>query len=111
MDQLVGDAEPPSRLHGDLWSGNACADAHGKPCVFDPAVSGGSRELDLAMMRLFGGFSRRTFDAYEESFPLLPGHAERVALYQLYFLLVHVAIFGAGYVAQTAGCLRTILRR
>ncbi len=111
MDQLVGDTEPPSRLHGDLWSGNACADGHGTPCVFDPAVSGGSRELDLAMMRLFGGFSRRTFDAYEESFPLLPGHEERVALYQLYFLLVHVAIFGDGYVAQTASCLRTILRR
>lgn len=111
MDRLVGDAEPPSRLHGDLWSGNACADAHGTPCVFDPAVSGGSRELDLAMMRLFGGFSRRTFDAYEESFPLLPGHADRVALYQLYFLLVHVAIFGAGYVAQTTECLRTILRQ
>jgi len=111
MEQLVGDAEPPSRLHGDLWSGNACADGHGMPCVFDPAVSGGSRELDLAMMRLFGGFSRRTFDAYEESFPLLPGHEDRVALYQLYFLLVHVAIFGAGYVAQTAGCLRTILRK
>ncbi|MBX3219018.1 MAG: fructosamine kinase family protein [Labilithrix sp.] len=110
MDELVGDAEPASRLHGDLWSGNACADEHGKPCVFDPAVSGGSRELDLAMMRLFGGFSRRTFDAYEESFPLLAGHADRVALYQLYFLLVHVAIFGDGYVAQTASCLRTILR-
>jgi fructosamine-3-kinase len=110
MDSLVGDAEPPARLHGDLWAGNACVDASGTPCVFDPAVSGGSRELDLAMMRLFGGFSRRTFDAYEESFPLLPGHAERVALYQLYFLLVHVAIFGAGYVAQTEECLRSIMR-
>jgi len=111
MDVLVGDAEPPSRLHGDLWSGNACADENGTPCIFDPAVSGGSRELDLAMMRLFGGFPRRTFDAYEESFPLLPGHPDRVALYQLYFLLVHVAIFGAGYVAQTDRCLRTILGR
>ncbi len=111
MDDLVGDAEPPSRLHGDLWSGNACADGNGTPCIFDPAVSGGSRELDLAMMRLFGGFPRRTFDAYDESFPLLPGHADRVALYQLYFLLVHVAIFGAGYVARTDRCLRAILRR
>ncbi len=110
MDRLVGDEEPPSRLHGDLWSGNACADARGTPCVFDPAVSGGSRELDLAMMRLFGGFPRRTFEAYEESFPLLPGHEERVALYQLYFLLVHVAIFGAGYAEQTDRCLRTIVR-
>ncbi|HVJ88426.1 MAG TPA: fructosamine kinase family protein [Labilithrix sp.] len=111
MDQLVGDPEPPSRLHGDLWSGNACADEHGTPWVFDPAVSGGSRELDLAMMRLFGGFTRRTFDAYEESFPLLAGHEDRVALYQLYFLLVHVAIFGDGYVGQTVACLRTILGR
>lgn len=110
MDSLVGDGEPPARLHGDLWAGNAGVDASGTPCVFDPAVSGGSRELDLAMMRLFGGFSRRTFDAYEESFPLLPGHAGRVALYQLYFLLVHVAIFGAGYVAQTEECLRSIVR-
>ncbi len=109
MSELVGEAEPPSRLHGDLWSGNACADGRGAPCVFDPAVSGGSRELDLAMMRLFGGFPRRTFDAYAESFPLLPGHADRVALYQLYFLLVHVAIFGEGYVEQTERCLRKVL--
>jgi hypothetical protein len=72
-------------------------------------VAGGSRELDLAMMRLFGGFPRRTFEAYEESFPLRAGHEDRVALYQLYFLLVHVAIFGAGYVAQTERCLRAIL--
>ncbi len=63
------------------------------------------------MMRLFGGFPRRTFDAYEESFPLLPGHVERVALYQLYFLLVHVAIFGAGYIAQTSRCLQATLRQ
>ncbi len=111
MDVLVGDEEPPARLHGDLWSGNACADARGVPCVFDPAVSGGSRELDLAMMRLFGGFPRRTFDAYEESFQLLPGHADRGALYQLYFLLVHVAIFGEGYQAQTDRCLRRILEK
>ena len=110
IDERIGEEEPPSRLHGDLWSGNACADEDGAPCVFDPAVSGGSRELDLAMMRLFGGFPRRTFDAYEESFPLLAGHPDRVPLYQLYFLLVHVAIFGASYAAQTERCLRAILR-
>ena len=109
MPELVGPEEPPSRLHGDLWSGNACADENRTPCIFDPAVAGGSREMDLAMMRLFGGFPRRTFAAYEESFPLLPGHEDRVALYQLYFLLVHVAIFGSGYLGQTEQCLRTIL--
>lgn len=110
MEALVGAEEAPSRLHGDLWSGNACADEHGQPCIFDPAVAGGSRELDLAMMRLFGGFPKRAFDAYAEAFPLLPGHADRVALYQLYFLLVHVAIFGQSYLGQTRRCLEGILR-
>lgn len=108
MDELVGEEEPPARLHGDLWSGNACVDEHGNPCVFDPAVCGGSREMDLAMMQLFGGFPRRVFDAYAESFALQPGHEDRVALYQLYFLLVHVAIFGSSYVGQTVACLQAV---
>ena len=60
-----------------------------------PAAYGGHRELDLAMMRLFGGFEERTFAAYDEAFPLAPGHEERVPLYQLYFLLVHLNLFAA----------------
>src|SRR5204862_1227715 len=94
LPELVGPAEPPARLHGDLWGGNAMADEQGAPVIFDPAVYGGHREVDLAMMRLFGGFGRRVFDAYAEVYPLAPGHEERVALYQLYPLLVHVNLFG-----------------
>jgi fructosamine-3-kinase len=100
MNEFTGDAEPPARLHGDLWGGNALAAASGEPVIFDPAVYGGHREIDLAMMRLFGGFSRRVFDAYRESYPLTPGHEDRVALYQLYPLLAHVNLFGGGYVSQ-----------
>ena len=99
-----GPAEPPARLHGDLWSGNVIVDPVGRPCLIDPAVYGGHREVDLAMMRLFGGFSDRCFDAYHEAAPLAPGHAERVGLYQLYQLyplLVHVALFGRSYVGRT----------
>lgn len=96
---LCGPAEPPSRLHGDLWAGNAMCDREGAPVLVDPAVYGGHREVDLAMMRLFGGFSPRTFAAYHEAFPLAPGASERVPLYQLYPLLVHVAMFGSGWVA------------
>lgn len=99
-DALCGPPEPPSRLHGDLWGGNALCDAGGEPVLIDPAVYGGHREVDLAMMRLFGGFSPRCFAAYEETHPLAPGHEQRVALYQLYPLLAHVALFGAGYVGQ-----------
>ena len=71
----------------------------------DPAVYGGHREIDLAMMRLFGGFGAEVFDAYEEVWPLAPGSEERVGLYQLYPLLVHVCLFGSHYAAQLSGTL------
>ena len=97
LPQLVGPSEPAARLHGDLWGGNLHVDQQGAPCLIDPAVYGGHREMDLAMMRLFGGFSEAVFGAYQEAWPLAPGHAERVALYQLYPLLVHVNLFGGSY--------------
>ena len=100
LEDLVGPQEPPARLHGDLWAGNAMTDVDGRPVVIDPAVYGGHREIDLAMMRLFGGFSTSVFEAYDETYPLAPGHEERVALNQILPLLVHVILFGAGYVSR-----------
>ncbi len=97
LDRLTGPPEPAARLHGDLWSGNAHVTEDGSPALLDPAVYGGHREMDLAMMRLFGGFSPRVFDAYEEVWPLAQGWEERVPLCQLYPLLVHVNLFGPGY--------------
>jgi fructosamine-3-kinase len=97
LGALCGPAEPPARLHGDLWSGNLMIDDRGGPCLVDPAVYAGHREIDLAMMRLFGGFEERVFEAYHETSPLAPGASERVGLYQLYPLLVHVVLFGGGY--------------
>ena len=93
----LGPPEPPARLHGDLWGGNAMVGADGLPVLVDPASFGGHREVDLAMMRLFGGFGPAVFDAYDEVFPLADGHADRVELYQLHPLLVHAAMFGGGY--------------
>ena len=98
LTQLVGAEEAPARLHGDLWGGNLHIDDAGAPCLIDPAAYGGHREIDLAMMRLFGGFGERVFRAYHEVFPLSPGYGERIALYQLYPLLVHVNLFGGSYV-------------
>lgn len=103
LDRLVercGPPELPRRLHGDLWGGNAMVDADGAPVLVDPAVYGGHREVDLAMMRLFGGFGRRVFEAYAEALPLAAGHEQRVALYQLYPLLVHAHLFGGAYVGR-----------
>jgi fructosamine-3-kinase len=105
LDRWTGPPEPPARLHGDLWGGNLLRTAQGLPALIDPAVYAGHREMDLAMMRLFGGFSPRAFSAYAEAFPLAPGHEERVALWQLYPLLVHVNLFGSGYLASVSRVL------
>jgi len=105
MKDLVGPLEPPSRLHGDLWSGNLHVDHRGHPCLIDPAVYGGHREIDLAMMRLFGGFGPRVFQAYNEAWPLARGAEKRVALYQLYPLLVHLNVFGAAYSSRVTSAL------
>ncbi len=105
LPELVGPPEPPARLHGDLWSGNLHVGPGGEPCLIDPAVYGGHREIDLAMMRLFGGFGPRVFAAYEEAYPLSPGAGERVPLFQLYPLLVHVNLFGGGYAASVEAAL------
>jgi fructosamine-3-kinase len=97
LPELAGPAEPPARLHGDLWSGNVLADASGRPRLIDPAAYGGHREVDLAMLRLFGGPGERCFAAYREAAPLADGHADRVELWQLFPLLVHAVLFGGGY--------------
>jgi fructosamine-3-kinase len=97
IDRLAGPAEPPARLHGDLWSGNVHADSEGRPWLIDPSAYGGHREVDLAMLRLFGAPSERLFSAYEELTPLAEGWEERVSLWQLLPLLVHAVLFGGSY--------------
>ena len=109
LPELAGPPEPPARLHGDLWSGNALMDAAGGPVVIDPAAYGGHREVDLAMMRLFGGFPPAAHAAYAEAAPLAPGHEERVGLWQLYPVLVHVCLFGGGYAGQARELLSRYL--
>ena len=97
LPELLPADEPPARLHGDLWSGNVLFARNGGPVLIDPAVYAGHREIDLAMMRLFGGFQDVAFAAYESVAPLQAGWAERVPVYQLYPLLVHAVLFGATY--------------
>jgi fructosamine-3-kinase len=96
---LAGPPEPPARLHGDLWSGNVMADdAEGRPLLIDPSAYGGHREVDLAMLRLFGAPSKRVFAAYAEIAPLAEGWEERVELWQLLPLLVHAVLFRGSYI-------------
>lgn len=97
----------PSLLHGDLWGGNWMQATSGQPVLIDPAVYYGDREADLAMTALFGGFPQRFYDAYQEAFPLASGYREREPIYQLYYLLCHLNLFGEGY----GGQIDTILNR
>lgn len=92
--------EKPALLHGDLWNGNLIINHQGGPCLIDPAVYYGHREVDLAMTRLFGGFADEFYESYHESFPLTPGFRERYDIYNLYPLLIHVNLFGSSYIPQ-----------
>ena len=107
LQQVGGPAEPPARLHGDLWSGNRLVDLHGQSWLIDPAAHGGHREFDLAMMRLFGGFGAECFAAYADAHPLADGWRERVALHQIAPLVVHAIKFGGAYVQAAATAIGT----
>ncbi len=99
-----------SLLHGDLWGGNVLVDRTNTPFLVDPAVYRGHREVDLAMLELFGSPGRSFDTTYREAAPLAPGYEEfRRGIYQLYPLLVHVNLFGGGYVGRTLDTLRASL--
>ena len=103
--------EPPARLHGDLWSGNVLADRAGRPWLIDPAAYGGHREMDFAMLDLFGTIPARTAAAYEEVSPLADGWRERIPLWQLFPLLVHAVLFGGGYLHQAHDLAEQLARQ
>ena len=98
---LAGPPEPVARLHGDLWGGNVLGNH-----LIDPAACGGHREIDLAMLRLFGWPGERFLAAFQEVAPLADGWRDRIDLYQLLPLLVHTEMFGGGYAAQAERAAR-----
>jgi fructosamine-3-kinase len=102
-------AEPPSLIHGDLWAGNVIEGPDGDACLIDPAVAYSHREADLAMTMLFGRFDDKFYDAYHSAFPLTQGWQERMDLWNLYPLLVHVNLFGDSYLTETVQILRKYL--
>jgi protein-ribulosamine 3-kinase len=98
--------QPASLLHGDLWTGNAISDENGAPALIDPAAHFGWAEAELAMTTLFGAFPKNFYSAYQAVRPLAPGFTERFDLYNLYHLLNHLNLFGAGYLSQVTSVLR-----
>lgn len=107
--RMLGDIFPeeaPSLIHGDLWSGNYMLDEKGQACIIDPAVYYGHREMDIGMSRLFGVFGSDFYEAYNEAWPMAPGWRERIDICNLYPLMVHVNLFGAGYLGSVEAVLR-----
>jgi fructosamine-3-kinase len=106
---VAGPDEPPSRIHGDLWSGNVLWSG-GSGWLIDPAAHGGHRETDLAMLALFGApYLDRILGAYADEAPLAPGWRQRVPLHQLHPLLVHVVLFGGAYREEALAAARAVL--
>ncbi len=105
---LLAHKTVPSLIHGDLWSGNYMYTANG-PALIDPACYYADREMELGMMQLFGGFSSRVWDAYQEEFPLPEGWLQRMRLYQLYHILNHYLLFGGSYGQQAQEIAREYL--
>jgi len=110
MDAFFTSYRPvPSLLHGDLWGGNWGTDSAGTPVIFDPAVYYGDRETDIAMTRLFGGFSNRFYTAYHPTWPLDQAAGTRRTLYNLYHVLNHLNLFGDAYLAQAEEMIGRLL--
>ncbi|MGW0421311.1 fructosamine kinase family protein [Streptomyces sp. NPDC003015] len=109
---LAGPAEPPARLHGDLWNGNVLWGADGHAWLIDPAAHGGHRETDLAMLHLFGcPHLDEVLRGYEQVAPLAEGWSDRIGLHQLFPLLVHAVLFGRGYAEQALSTAKAALER
>lgn len=106
---LVPDLEP-SLLHGDLWSGNILSTNNATAALIDPAVYFGSREIEIAFTYLFGGFDYQFYQSYDENFPLEPGFKDRIDLYNLYPLMVHLNMFGTGYLGAIRNTIRKYIR-
>lgn len=103
--------EGPSLVHGDLWSGNVHPAPDGRPVLVDPAAYHGHREVDLAMAELFGGFPTRALVVYRDTWPLMDGYDEgRKPLYQLYYLLAHLNLFGVQYLPAVRRAARDATR-
>ena len=96
IEFLIPSQSVPVLIHGDLWSGNYMITEHG-PALIDPASYYADREMEFAIMTMFGGFSQRFYDAYNEVNPLSADWKQRNSLYQLYHVLNHYYLFGGGY--------------
>jgi fructosamine-3-kinase len=102
----IYETEPPSLLHGDLWSGNFMCNEKSQPVLIDPAVYFGHRSMDLGMTTLFGGFDKSFYEAYNHYFPFPANYREQWEVCNLYPLLIHLNLFGQSYLPDITASLK-----
>jgi fructosamine-3-kinase len=101
LTRWLEEPEAPSLLHGDVWSGNVLTGSEGVVAFLDPAIYYGHPEIELAFITMFSTFGDRFFRRYQEHHRISPGFWEtRRDLYNIYPLLVHVRLFGGGYLSE-----------
>lgn len=103
LNMVLGEVRP-SLIHGDLWSGNYLISKDGHSYLIDPAVYYGHHLIDISMSQLFGGFSADFYNAYFEQWP--KPTKDQIELYQLYYLLVHLNLFGSSYYSSVDRILK-----
>jgi len=109
IGQFMDHQPAASLLHGDLWAGNKAFTRDGRPVIFDPASYYGDRETDIAMTELFGGFGPSFYSAYQAHTPLPDGYRLRRDLYNLYHMLNHLNLFGAGYLSRCENIIDALM--
>ena len=108
LDEIIPKCNP-SLIHGDLWSGNLLSNISGQPVLIDPSVYFGHPEMDWAMLGLFGNYPKLAMSSYQEINPLENGFNKRRDIHQLYPLLVHLILFGKGYLSGIISTLKKYL--
>ena len=109
VEQQIPKQEKPALIHGDLWAGNYLCSSENVPVLIDPASCYASKEMDLAMMKLFGGYPEEVFSAYEELSQIDKQWTKRIKMYQLYYVLVHLNLFGSSYYHQAKNIVNSYL--
>ncbi|SER89006.1 Fructosamine-3-kinase [Gracilibacillus ureilyticus] len=97
LDRFIPEHPGVSLLHGDLWGGNWLTGPQGKPYLIDPSVVYGDNAFEIAFTEVFGGFPDTFYESYQYYYPLPDYYEEIKPLYQLFYLLVHLNLFGEGY--------------
>ena len=103
---VIFNVEKPSLIHGDLWSGNFMCNENSQPVLIDPAIYFGHRCMDLAMTTLFGSFDKLFYESYNYHFPFPGNYHKQWEICNLYPLLIHLNLFGSGYLGQIESTLR-----